>query len=169
MPKPLSVDKPYPTNEGLCPDAYSLRIISPAYASSQSELNSVLQYVYQSFFFGKRGYDGISQTLVSIAVSEMEHLNILGKTILSLGAAPVFSQYPAAAFNFYSAKYVSYSNSLKNMLEDDVLCERRAIASYGRMLGILKNEQVKGIISRIAEDEKLHLERLCGILTDFRG
>lgn len=169
MPMPVAVNQPYPATEGLCPDAYSLRIISPAYASSESELNTVLQYIYHSFFFEKQGHREIAETLVGIAISEMKHLELLGSSILALGAAPVFAQYPATAFNFYSAKYVGYSCTLKNMLEDDLRGERRAIAAYTKMLKCLRNDQVGTIIRRILDDEKLHAERLTQILCDFKG
>lgn len=169
MPKPLILQEPYPTAEGVSQDAYSLRIISSAYASSVGELNAILQYVYHSFFFEKEGYKDIAETLMNIAVAEMIHLELLGKTILALGAAPVYTQFPPNRFNFYSAKYVAYSRTLKNMLEDDLLGERRAVASYERMLKCLKNQSVAKIISRILEDEKLHVSTLEKILNEFKG
>ncbi len=167
MLEPIRVNEPYPTTDGLTPDAYSLRIISPAYASSVSELNAILQYVYHSFFFNKNCYVDLAKLLKGIAVTEMHHLDLLGETVLALGAAPIYSQYPSCAFNFYSTKYVAYSGSLQNMLEDDILGERRAIAAYRKMLGCLKNEQVKNIISRILADEVLHLEKLESALAEF--
>ena len=54
------------------------------------------------------------------------------------------------------------------MIEDDILGEKRAIAQYNKMLCRLKNEQVKRIISRILEDEKLHLEKLKSILQELK-
>ena len=168
MPKPIRVDKPYPTTESICPDAYSLRIISPAYATSDWELNAILQYVYHSFFFYKHGYVEIADLLKGIAIAEMHHLDLLGETILALGAAPVYSQYPAGSFNFYSTKYVAYSRSLKNMLEDDILGERRAIGAYNKMMRTLKNEPVKAIIARILADEVLHLEKLEEVFAEFK-
>ncbi len=168
MPKPLIVEKPYPTTDELTPDAYSLRIISPAYASSVSELNAILQYIYHSIPFLKKGYNDISDTLESIAIAEMMHLDLLGKTIYSLGAAPVYTQFPPSSFNYYSAKYVAYSRTLRNMIEDDLIGERQAIAVYKKMLKCLKNEQVSAIISRILEDEYLHVEKLKEILSAFK-
>ena len=149
-------------------DAYSLKIISPAYATSTGELNAILQYVYHSFFFAQKGYTEIAQTLISIAVAEMFHFETLGETILALGAAPVFAQFPGTGFNFYSTKYVSYSRSLREMLEDDILGERFSIATYEKMLLRLKSEQIKTIIANILEDEKLHLETLGKILVEFK-
>lgn len=169
MAKPLCADKPYPTTEGLCPDAYSLRVISPAYASAVGELNAILQYFYHYFHFIRCKRYEMAQTLESIAICEMFHLKLLGETICALGASPVFSQCPPTPFNFYSAKYVSYSRALDAMLEDDILGERRTIDGYARMAARLKNEQVKSIILRLSEDEKLHLAALQKLLSEFKS
>lgn len=169
MSKPIKVDMPYPTVDEVCPDALSLKIISPAYATSTGELNAILQYVYHSFFFGKEGYGDASETLLDIAIAEMMHLDLLGKTILALGAAPLYTQYPPNAFNFYSTKYVAYSRTLKHMLEDDIRGEKQAICGYEKMLRYLKNEPVRKIVSRILEDEKLHLTVLEKMLCEFKG
>ena len=168
MPKPLTLQAEFHTTDGICPDAYCLAVISHAYASSTGELNAVLQYFYHFFNFDKQGYKEIAADLESIAIAEMLHIEMLGKTILALGAQPIYCQNPPTAFNFYSAKYVSYSRNLVNMLEDDILGEKRAVAQYTKMLCRLKNEQVKKIISRILEDEKLHLAKLEEILQVFK-
>ncbi len=131
-------------------------------------MNTVLQYIYHSFFFRKAKKSDIAEKLLSIAIAEMKHLDILGQTILSLGAAPVYCRNPYTRFDFYSTKFVAYSRSLKEMLEDDIIGERHAVSSYTRMLSKLKNEAVKEVISKILEDEKLHLETLEGILKDFK-
>ncbi|MDE7182146.1 MAG: manganese catalase family protein [Clostridia bacterium] len=168
MARPLTVDKEFPTTEGLCPDAYSLAVISPAYASPTGELNAILQYFYHYFNFDKQCYKEYARDLEGIAIAEMLHLEILGKTIMALGAQPIYCQNPPTAFNFYSAKYVTYSRNLVNMIEDDIISERRAIASYSKMLTRLKDDKVKSIISRILEDEKLHLDKLNEILCGLK-
>ena len=169
MPEPLTLKEEFPTTEGLCPDAYSLAVISPAYASPTGELNAILQYFYHYFNFDKQGYKEYARTIESIAIAEMHHLEILGKTIMALGAQPVYCQNPPTAFNFYSAKYVTYSRNLVNMIEDDILSEKRAISLYSKMLVRLKDEHVKKIISRILGDERLHLEALKKIFEEFTG
>ena len=169
MPEPLTMKEEFPTTEGLCPDAYSLAVISPAYASPTGELNAILQYFYHFFNFDRQGYDKYARTIESIAIAEMLHLELLGKTIMALGAQPIYCQNPPPAFNFYSAKYVTYSRNLVNMIEDDILSEKRAIALYVKMLTRLKDEQVKKIINRILEDERLHLQALKEILEGLTG
>ena len=169
MAKPLIVNKAYPTTEGLCPDAYSLRIISPAYASPTGELNTILQYFYHYFHFIRCKQYDFAQTLENIAISEMFHFKLLGETITALGASPIYTQNPPSTFNFYSTKYVAYSRTLNNMIEDDIYGERRAIDSYKRMIARLKNEHVKSIIERITEDEELHLSALKEILAKLKS
>ena len=168
MPKPLTLNEEFPTTEGICPDAYSLAVISPAYASPTGELNAILQYFYHYFNFNKCGYAEHAATLESIAIAEMLHLEILGKTICALGAQPIYCQNPPTAFNFYSAKYVTYSRNLFNMIEDDILGEKHAISQYSKMITRLKNEQIKKIIERILGDEKLHLEKLKEIYASLK-
>ena len=169
MSKPLTLNEPFPTTDGICPDAYSLAVISPAYASSTGELNAILQYLYHFFNFEHQGLNEYAETLESIAIAEMLHLKLLGKTIIALGAQPIYCQNPPTAFNFYSTKFVSYSRNLINMIEDDIMGEKRAICQYSKMHSRLKNEQVKAIVSRILEDEKLHLETLKQILNKLKS
>lgn len=169
MPKPLIVEKPYPTTEGLCPDAYSLRIISPAYATPLGELNAIMQYLYHYHHFNANGYKEFAETIESISISEMIHLKLLGATILALGAAPVYTSNPPALFNFYSAKFVTYSRTLVCMAEDDVRAEKQAIRGYERMLCTLRNQRVKDIIERILEDERLHLAAFEKILCALKS
>ncbi|MBO5327924.1 MAG: hypothetical protein J6B04_01980 [Clostridia bacterium] len=169
MPKPLIANLPYPSLELISEDCYSLRVISPAYASSTSELNTILQYVYHSFHLNAKGFNHFAEDLQSIAVAEMMHLKLLGETILALGALPVFAQNPSTAFNFYSAKFVSYSTSPVCMIEDDIRGEIQAIKGYKKMLALLKSERVKAVIYRIILDEELHLEKLKEILFALKG
>lgn len=164
MSRSLASENAYPSPEGICPDCSALRIISPAYASSTGELNAILQYNYHSMMFERKGLKEFAERIDEIAIAEMVHLRLLGNTICALGAQPVYTACPPAGFNFYSAKFVSYSRTLKNMLEDDVIAERHAIMSYAHMLDRLRNERVKEIIARILEDEKLHLQAFCDML-----
>ena len=169
MPKPMTADKPFPTTEGLCRDAYSLRVISPAYATPASELNAILQYLYHYHHFKACGYADFADTIESIAIAEMMHLKLLGASILALGAAPIYTANPPALFNFYSSKFVTYSRSLVCMAEDDVRAEKQAIHDYERILRVLKNAKVKEIIERILEDERMHLAAFEDILHSLKS
>ena len=168
MPSPLTAKQPFPSTDDICPDAYSLRVISPAYASPVGELNAILQYTYHALCFKAKGYEEYAATIEDISVAEMLHLELLGSTIAALGAAPVFTANPPGMYNFYSAKYVIYSRTLVCMIEDDIRAEKQAIRGYERMLCMLKNEKVKAIIARILEDERLHLAAFEKILCELK-
>lgn len=160
MPKPIQLDLPYPSFDCICEDLRSAMIISPAYASSHSELNAILQYIYHFFNFSRLGQDKTAETLMGIAVAEMHHLEILGLTIDKLGVNPLFAEYPQSRWNFYSSVSVGYSRLPEKMLMDDISGELAAINEYKRMLTELKNEKVAAIISRIVLDEELHVKVL---------
>ena len=163
----LSVDLPYPSLDGLCFDPKSVKIISPAYADRGSELTVILQYVYQSMILAGRGCEEYGKILTQIAIAEMHHLDILGEMLYRMGALPVFSSCPPRRFDFYSTRAVSYAQTTQKMLQDDIVGERAAIKGYEGMLCRLENERVAAVIARIVQDEKLHLETLCGMLKEL--
>lgn len=158
MSKPLIAQTPYPSVKDLTCDTLSARILSPAYATSCGELNSVLQYIYQSFVFNHAGDENTAELLKSIAIAEMIHIDLLGNALINLGAQPIFTFQPPVPFNFYSTKFVAYSNRFSAMLEDDIIAEKHAIESYKKMLCKLKNEKVAALVARLIEDEELHLK-----------
>lgn len=160
MPKPLIAEGVYPSLKNLQCDPYAARIISTAYATSSGELNASLQYIYHSINFLCAEDEKRAELLKSIAISEMIHLHLLGEALIRLGSPPVYSFSPPAQYNFYSTKFVAYSRSLRNMLEDDIMGEKYAIYGYERMLPRLKNDTLRSLICRILEDENLHLEAL---------
>ena len=163
--KPLQVDLPYPSTNTLTKDVRSGYIISYAYATLRGELTAILQYVYHHHFF-----DGIdpkdADILMSIAVCEMLHLNILGSAMLKLGVNPRYVQQPCTD-NYFNTTTVSQATMPQKMLMDDIQGEMTAIADYQKMLFTLKNEEVAAIIQRIILDEQLHLETLKTMLEKY--
>lgn len=168
MPKPIVAEGAYPNLSDLSPDCFSARILSAAYATSCGELNAVLQYEYHSVNFLCGGNKAVAEQLKGIAVAEMMHLDMLAEALMRLGAQPVYSVVPPSQYNFYSAKFVAYSRSLQNMIEDDLMGEKYAIYTYERMLMRLKNPTLQTLICRIIDDENLHVSVLCAILDELK-
>lgn len=160
MPLPIIVDLPYPSVASLSLDLRSARIISPAFSGVHSELNAILQYVYHYFNFKSSQEKAVAETLLGIAVAEMEHLQLLGDALLKLGVDPVYTRFPPLKQDFYTARYVSYSKSIEKMLMDDITGELVAISEYEKMISLLDNENVCALISRIILDEQLHVRVL---------
>ncbi len=167
MPKPIRVELPYPSLDGITIDCKSASIISPAYAGGHSELTATLQYIYHYFNFDNGCDKSTADTLMGIAITEMEHLEILGSMLIKLGADPVFTHFPPYKTDFYTARAVSYSKTPVKMLLDDISGEMVAISEYRKMISLLENERVAEIISRIILDEELHLEVLKGLAKQY--
>lgn len=165
----LHADLPYPSLDGIGKDLMAVRIISPAYADRESEMTAVLQYVFQAFVFNSKGMENFAHTLHRIAVSEMTHLDILGSLICKLGALPVFTSCPPRKFDFYTTAAVSYACEPETMLLCDIRGENEAIRGYEKMLCKLQSEQIRAVIARIIEDEKLHLQALETMLAELRA
>lgn len=143
--------------DDIAPDIKSARIISPAYASPDSEMNAINQYFYHHLQFNKLGYPEYADMLENIAVQEMRHLDILGTLLLKLGTDPIFSAFPPIRNYFYSTGYVSYSKTPIKMLKDNIGLEKAAISMYAKMLERLDNEAIKNIIAHIKAQEEVHL------------
>lgn len=150
-------DIPYPDVEGIVADCCALRIIAPAYAGEDGELTGVLQYTYQHLIFEKLGYEKYAKALEKISIDEMRHFELLGKTVLRLGALPIYTALPPCPVNFYTSKKVARDSSPIKMILDDIHAEQNAIIAYTKMIEQLKDEKIGAIIQRIRMDEEEHL------------
>ena len=160
MVKPIALSLPYPTIDGVEKNLLTASKLSVIYAGKHGELNAILQYVYQSFFFNKFKKEEIASTLMGIAVAEMEHLEILGELILSLGQSPVYAECLPYRCNFYSSSNVSYSTNAEKMLLDDIAGEMLAVGDYEKAISEIEDEKVQAILVRIKLDEELHIKVL---------
>lgn len=162
---PIREDLPYPTLDDIEPDMAAARVISPAYAADGSELTAVSQYIYHHFQFYRLGLNDIAETMVDIAITEMTHLDMLGKMLVRLGIDPIMSARPPQKCNFFNTGSVCYSTAAQKMIMDDIRSENDAIAMYKCMLRDLSNQQVEAVIQRIIMDEELHVRTLSGVLS----
>ncbi len=168
--KPIAVDLPYPKTDNICCDKNTAKILSRAYAGPHSELGAILQYVYHSFFFEKLCDNKTADIMTGIALTEMKHLDILGKLILDLGADPVYAiNCLPLEYSFYSASAVTYSKTPQKMLLDNISGEMLAISDYNNMINSICNEQVTAVLARIKLDEELHVLVLKERLKEISG
>lgn len=165
--KPLKVDLPYPDMCGIERNRYFADVIMPAYAGRESELNAILQYIYHSLRFGNLGDNTTAKLLMEIALAEMEHMKILGKLLLKLGADPVFAVCTPFGLDFYSTRVVSYSKTEEKMLLDDIMGEMLAVKGYTDIINRIGCEKVGAVIARIRLDEELHIVALKNRLSEI--
>lgn len=158
--KPLIVDLPYPSLEGIEKDLVAASIIAPAYAGLHSELTAVLQYTYHTFYFNEANDKATADILESISIAEMKHIKILGRLLLKLGREPFFGLCYPLGREYYNSSSVATSKTPQKMLLDNIAGEIMAIDSYSKMISSLNNELVASVIARIKMDEEIHVVAL---------
>ncbi len=167
MPKPIKIDLPYPSLNGITTDLKTASMLSPVYAGGHGELTATLQYIYHYFNFIKEFDEKTAETLMGIAIAEMEHIEILGNLLVKLGVDPVFTHFPPYKTDFYCTRAVSYSKTPVKMLLDDISAEMVAISDYRKIIQCIDNERVSEVIARIILDEELHLTVLKDIAKQY--
>lgn len=167
--KRVAVDLPYPSLKTITPDVESARIIAPAFSGTQGEISAVLSYTYREFRFDYVGNEETAGLISGIAMAEMSHVEILGKTLIRLGVNPIYTANPPYLRNFYNTSEIAYATAPEKMVMDSLCEELNAISSYKKMVSLLRNEEVSAIIERILLDEMLHAEKLRELLEKMNG
>ncbi len=159
------VDKPYPTPRVLGKNEHYADILSAAYAGKISEQTAIHQYLYQNL---SQNLEEYREPLEKIAIVEMHHFDLLGRTIFLLGKDPI---YAATGTDlepiFWTATYVPYTTDLEELLELDIESEREAIRDYRIIIREIKDPYIIELIERIIEDEELHLKIFHELLDQY--
>lgn len=150
----VRVDKPYPKIVGASADQMTVNILRNLAQSRTSELTAVLQYIYQSVVADKSA-DEIGAIFEEIGIVEMTHLDLLMHAITEFGGLP---KYEDGRGNQFNTNYINYSVKLNEMLNNNILSEKRAIDEYNEAIKCVKNESLKDLFRRIIEDEQLHIK-----------
>ena len=164
MNKKVSLNIPYPSVDGVMGDKRTIALIRQAYVGRHGELKSVLQYFYHYIYFAKQGHTDIAKTILGIAQCEMQHLEILGQLLISLGEDPIFSPVSPWETTCDFLSGISYSKTLQKMIFDDISFEMVCLSDYERICKQIKEERIQAVIKRISLDEQLHIKVLKDIL-----
>lgn len=153
------VNKDYPEVNVEETNVYYAKLLLNDYSGINSELTAITQYVYQGFYLFK-DYSKISKTLEKIAIVEMRHLELLGKTIKLLGVKPEFkfNNNNDYYYQYWNSSYVDYNTHLISMLKDNILKEQVAIRNYEQHISVINDKYIKVLLERIIEDEKVHIK-----------
>lgn len=133
------------------------KILSLDYASDISEDSAIHLYTYQALILEKT-HPEISKTLKHIAITEMKHLELLGKAIHLLGLPPKYVSYTSDNIKrYWTSSFINYTTFLKNMLKQDIKSESMAIENYRKHRETINDAYIKQLLTRIIEDEQVHL------------
>ncbi len=155
----VKLDIPYPEVKVEEKNPYYADLLSEDYAGRTSETTATLLYSYQHFNTFDSNEE-FSKIIEEIAIVEMKHLEMLGKTIKLLGKEPIYKTCEASRGDcvMWSASNIDYSTRLKEMLEVDIREESKAIKIYESHKKLIKDKYIKNMLDRIILDEKRHLE-----------
>ncbi len=144
---------PYPEIQVTGPNSCYAAILMQDYASSASELTAITEYLHHSFT--ESAHTDVSTMLLGIAEVEMDHLRMLGETIVLLGGNPMFAS--GCPRDYWSGEDVYYGTALCDKLKGDLKAELGAIQQYEEHIAQINDPYVKAILARIALDEQWHV------------
>ncbi len=163
----LTIDKPYPKVIKYNENLKLAEIIHKAYAGVGSELTAVMTYSYQHIIIDER-YKDLKKAMETIAITEMKHLEILGKMIKNLGGIPKYIfRNELNNVIYWDASIVYYNEDIPSLLKNNIMAEKEAIKYYNYILKNADNENIKDIIKRIIMDEKNHIAIFTSLLKQF--
>lgn len=151
-------NKPYPTVRVEKPNHHYASLLLEDYAGTVSEDTAIHLYLFQ-FLIANNEIQEYANAMKKIAEVEMHHLRLLGETIKLLGLNPAYgtvSNYHK--FNPFTSLNVNYTTNLKLMIEADIQSEQKAITQYQYHRSIIQDKYVKQLLTRIIEDEEVHLD-----------
>lgn len=152
---------PYPSVFRLRPDKEMAERIMSGYSGAYSELTTTLQYAQHSLRC--RNYAEISETMRGIFYVETLHMEYLGDIICKMGGNAEYKISFQDKSIDWQASMVNYANSPSAMLWLDIEGEKGAAAFYEQTAQMTDQPELKSLMLRLAEDEKLHVK----ILTDL--
>lgn len=159
-------DKPYPPIKVEKENIEYAKILLEDYAGEGGEDTAIHTYFYQSLV-----REEIGKVLAEISKVEMHHLKILGELIYKLGYYPSFytidSQLECAIP--WTSKNVDYSIQLSTILLEDINHENKTIKRYQKHILEIEDENIRAILRRIIEDEKIHICCLETIYREYFG
>ena len=140
----VKLDIPYPKVKVEEKNPYYADLLSEDYAGRTSETTATLLYSYQHFNTFDSNEE-FSKIIEEIAIVEMKHLEMLGKTIKLLGREPIYKTCEASRGDcvMWSASNIDYSTRLKEMLEVDIREESKAIKIYESHKKLIKDKYIK--------------------------
>lgn len=150
-------NKPYPEPQVERKNLEYAKLLLEDYAGRDGEDTAIHQYLYQHLLKDNELSD-FALAMEHIAEVEMYHLSLLGKTIRLLGFHPVFGEYSSNKnFIFWNSSSVNYTNDLSEMILSDIKKEEDAIRRYKYHRSIIQDHYIKSLLTRIIEDEEIHL------------
>ena len=141
---------PYPDISNLRYNNAYATLLYDDFAGNLGEVTAVLQYVYEHAV-----YPRISKIMLSIAIQEMKHLDLVGGLIKKLGRQPAFI---SSLGEIWTARDIGYkTGDLRETMLYNIQLEKAAIAGYKKAIAYTRNREIQKLFDRIILDEENHI------------
>ncbi len=137
-----------------------IRLLQEALAT---ELVCVLRYKRHYFMATGINAQSVAQEFLQHATEEQAHADQIAQRIVQLGGAPNFS--PEGLLTRSHSEYIE-GESLRDMIQEDLVAERIAIDSYREMIQYFGNDDptTRRLMETILAVEEEHAEDLVTLL-----
>jgi len=125
------------------------------FSGESGELTAITQYIYEHIEL--RRYENFSKIILSIAIEEMKHLELLGELIKRLGRKSYYISSTGVYWNSETNLKYHFS-SIYEMLSFNIESEKKTIEEYKKVTRYTQNKSIRDLIERIILDEQTHLE-----------
>lgn len=148
--------KPYPSPRVEKQNYYYAQLLLNDYSGINGELTAITLYIYQNLT-NFPYYQEIANHLVKIAIVEMHHLSLLGKTIKLLGINPTYIYQDFNKRENWTANFVNYDTNIISQLKYNIQKEQITINNYLYHIQMINDKYIKNLLYRLIEDEKIHI------------
>ncbi|MBL3555496.1 MULTISPECIES: ferritin-like domain-containing protein [Marinobacter] len=140
-----------------------IRILNEALAT---EIVCVLRYKHHYYAADGLNAEAVAQEFLEHAQQEQEHADQIAERIAQLGGNPNFSPDSLTARSH--SEYVE-GDTLKEMIEEDLVAERIAIDSYREIIQYLGDDDptTRRLMEEILAVEEEHADDMAGLLQDY--
>lgn len=141
-----------------------VKILNEALAT---EIVCVLRYKHHHYMAAGLSAELVAQEFLEHAQQEQQHADQIAARITQLGGNPNFS--PDGLLTRSHSEYVE-GDSLKAMIEEDLVAERIAIDSYREIIQYLgdKDPTTRRLMEEILAVEEEHADDMAGLLEGYQ-
>ena len=165
--RPAMADLPYPPNQVKEQNIAYANLLSIDYCGSVSELSAITQYINNETRLSSQKCE-IAQTILSIAMAEMMHLQKLGELIvLSGGVLDFTAKYRNNGRRMWTPEYLTLPQQAQQMLQNDIEAEQAAIRQYEMHIQMINDPFITAVLSRIIQDEAYHIMLMKALLKEL--
>lgn len=153
------LDIPYPLLENINPDKQVATMLLNHLGGLHSKMSSLSFYLYCSTITYQTSQE-LHNVFDYLCQVEMDHLKLFSKLVYLLQEDPRLWNYENELLQYWSAGYNIYPLDTHLILEHAITLEKHMIELSLKHFHKIQQENIKNLLQRIIQEDKLHVELL---------